>query len=567
MAKNSRKATINNSPGKNKITALERLLLDNLAEVLFVSDENGTLKYVSPGFEALTGLPKEAVIGVPYKVMIHPDDLPRVEASWQSTLHAEGPRGEDFRVFTPDGEEKFIRVDGRAYYDEHGKPIGSVGIIRDVSKRRKLELELAERNAELEEANRKLARLHKMKDEFVAKLSHEVRTPLVTGLGYVELLLEGSLGRISKEASDAMQVAARNLSRLSDLMDDILNYQTLLRPEFGDKPVLTDFDPAKLINECVAELVIRTGFPLDMIKINTLDEPHMVRADKEMIHRVLNNLLDNAVKYGDKQNRIEVSLKRGKKNMTISVQDNGIGMTETVRKKVTQPFFKNDVNSPGSGLGLSIVKSILDTHGSKLAIRSIKGRGTTITFSLPLGGRPGAEDAKSKLGQIPLTSLEGAKILVVDDDPDTVEFLDLVLTSRGCDVTSASTGEEALDVVCDNDFNLFLIDLTLPYMTGAELIRKLKMKKKCKPVPSIILTAIPEKEAMAIVKRMGCDGVITKPATLSTLLDKIRMVLEKAGNKKKAVKKNADTLPVLKIRGKAGQRKKLAPKKARIRES
>jgi signal transduction histidine kinase len=250
---------------------------------------------------------------------------------------------------------------------------------------RTLERRVEERTAELQKALERVSELSQLKANFVSNISHELRTPLTHIKGYLELLITGSLGGITEEQRHALQVSQQSTSRLEALIEDLILFSLASR---GELSILHEnVDLRRLVNLAVKSITARAeerGVSLNAI----IDEdiPH-VQADAQKIAWVLSQLLDNAIKFTPSNGRVGVSVKREGENLVLlSVTDTGIGIPANRLEDIFEPFHQLDGSSTrrygGTGLGLSLVRQIIEAHGSMIEVQSIEGRGSTFKFPL-----------------------------------------------------------------------------------------------------------------------------------------------------------------------------------------
>jgi len=394
-------------------------------------------------------------------------------------------------------------------------------------------IEVERRNVELRLANERLEDLQRARAEFVATMSHELRTPLVTGLGYVEMLLEGSLGPLSEEGRAGMGVAQRNLQRLAVLVDDILSYHRLTGRDEGAKPQLSAFDIGWLCRECCEGFLVRSGRGGEKPAVSVPEGLPPVVADEGMVRRVLANLLDNAGRHAGAGARIWVAVERMEGEVRVSVNDDGKGMPPDALSVPVDPFLGPDSSGRSLGLGLSIVSRLLAAHGSELDLASEEGRGTTASFVLPLGpagietAHPAARPHPEPPGLQP-GGPAGRRILVLEDDEDTADFVELALSSEGYRVSKAPSAEEALAALERETVDLMLVDFTLPGMSGVEFCRRVKGEAGTSRIPLYMFTARAEPARRAEATEAGCDGYLVKPISVNTLLERVKEALSAA---------------------------------------
>jgi signal transduction histidine kinase len=250
---------------------------------------------------------------------------------------------------------------------------------------RTLERRVEERTAELQKALKRVSELSQLKANFISNISHELRTPLTHIKGYVELLVTESLGEITEEQRHALQVSQQSTSRLETLIEDLIMFSLSSRGELSI--VHENVDLRRLVNLAVKSSTSKAqerGVNLNVI----LDEdvPH-VQADAQKIAWVLNQLLDNGVKFTPSNGRVVLTVKREGDNLVIvSVTDTGIGIPSNRLDDIFEPFHQLDGSSTrrfgGTGLGLSLVRQIIEAHGSMIEVQSIEGRGSTFKFPL-----------------------------------------------------------------------------------------------------------------------------------------------------------------------------------------
>ena len=250
---------------------------------------------------------------------------------------------------------------------------------------RTLERRVEERTAELQKALERVSELSQLKANFVSNISHELRTPLTHIKGYVELLVTESLGTISDEQRHALQVSQQSTGRLEALIEDLILFSLASRGELSIQYETVDL--RRLVNlsiKACASKAEERGVSLNVI----IDEdvPH-VQADPQKIAWVLNQLLDNGIKFTPSDGRVVVSVQREGENLVIvSATDTGIGIPSNRFQDIFEPFHQLDGSSTrrygGTGLGLSLVRQIIEAHGSMIEVQSIEGRGSTFKFPL-----------------------------------------------------------------------------------------------------------------------------------------------------------------------------------------
>lgn len=250
---------------------------------------------------------------------------------------------------------------------------------------RNLEQRVKERTAELNEALQRLSELSQMKANFVANISHELRTPLTHIKGYLELMITESLGSISEEQRHGLQVSQRAAGRLEGLIDDLIMFSLNTRGEMSMK--LGQVDIRRLVTLAVKSATSKAEERNVQLTLSTVEQAPSVQADPEKIGWVLNQLLDNAIKFTPSGGSVTVSIKTEANNLIhVSITDTGIGIPAHRLAEIFEPFHQLDGSSTrhygGTGLGLSLVRQIVEAHGSLLDVQSVEGKGSTFKFPL-----------------------------------------------------------------------------------------------------------------------------------------------------------------------------------------
>ena len=250
---------------------------------------------------------------------------------------------------------------------------------------RTLERRVEDRTSELQKALERVSELSQLKANFISNISHELRTPLTHIKGYVELLITESLGQITEEQKHALQVSQQSTNRLETLIEDLIMVSLASRGEMSIKQ--EDVDIRRLANLAVKSLggkATERGVNLHAV---VDDDVPLIQADSQKIAWVLGQLLDNGIKFTPSNGSVVVSVKREGENLVIvSVTDTGIGIPANQLEDIFEPFHQLDGSTTrrygGTGLGLSLVRQIVEAHGSMLDVQSTEGRGSTFKFPL-----------------------------------------------------------------------------------------------------------------------------------------------------------------------------------------
>ncbi|HUH97883.1 MAG TPA: ATP-binding protein [Anaerolineales bacterium] len=250
---------------------------------------------------------------------------------------------------------------------------------------RNLELRVQERTAELQKALQRLSELSQMKANFVANVSHELRTPLTHVKGYLELMVTESLGPLTEEQRHALGISQKSAGRLESMIEDLIMFSLASRGEMSIKQ-----EPMEIVR--IGNLSVNTAAQKGEargVEVHAVVDPNLssVQGDSEKISWVLNQLLDNAVKFTPSGGHVVLSLKEEGANLVmVSITDTGIGIPANRLNEIFEPFHQLDGSATrragGTGLGLSLVRQIVEAHGSLLDVQSVEGKGTTFKFPL-----------------------------------------------------------------------------------------------------------------------------------------------------------------------------------------
>jgi PAS domain S-box-containing protein len=289
----------------------------------------------------------------------------------------DGKRHEHESTITlPDGKEIVVHSPSAPLFDGKGRIIAAVEILRDITERKKAE-------EQLKEAYEKLKELDEMRDDFLGAVTHELRTPLTSIIGALDLLLDAD---IPEEQRDLLSIAEKESERLDSLISELLS---IAKTEGKISELnLERLSLREVINDAVKEMKIHAKKRQVSIRRQIQKDLPPVIADREQLKRVLTNLLGNAVKFNKKGGRINIRAKYKDDHTEISVEDTGMGIPEEDLSRVFSKFYRVTTGEaqryPGYGLGLSIVKSIVERHGGKIWVESTLGKGSRFTFTLPV---------------------------------------------------------------------------------------------------------------------------------------------------------------------------------------
>ncbi|HEY9622293.1 MAG TPA: ATP-binding protein [Crinalium sp.] len=422
-------------------------------------------------------------------------------------------------------------------FDEQGKPRGAVGAFLDITERKQaeaereqlLEREQIARAAAVREAARS-ADANRIKDEFLAVLSHELRTPLNPILGWTRLLRMGRLD--AEKTAMALETIERNAKLQTQLIEDLLDISRILQ----GKLTLTVTSVDLLATIEAAKETVRLAAEAKSIQITThlTPTPSPLMGDPNRLQQVVWNLLSNAVKFTPAEGQIDITLQTVGNDAQIIVRDTGKGISPDFLPYVFDTFRQADGtttrNFGGLGLGLAIVRQIVELHGGYVEAESPgDNRGATFTVHLPLmQNRAAIARDSSKLSIQPL-SLQDARILIVDDDVDTLELLAFILEEHGANTITANSCSEAIVAFKHSPPDIVISDIGMPNLDGYALIRQIRSIAPSRggAVPAIALTAYASESDHQQILAAGFQKHLTKPIEPDVLLGAIAELLQR----------------------------------------
>ncbi|MBE8964752.1 PAS domain-containing protein [Nostocales cyanobacterium LEGE 12452] len=418
---------------------------------------------------------------------------------------------DDFRILHPDGI-RWLAARGQVFYDAAGNAIRMVGNVQDITARKQAEIE-RDRLFQLEQAARAEAeRANRIKDEFLAILSHELRSPLNPILGWTKLLQTRKFSE--KKTAEALATIERNAKLQTQLIDDLLDVAKILRGKLS-----IDAAPVNLafVIESALDTVNTAALSKSIVLHSVLPNIGQVSGDANRLQQIVWNLLSNAIKFTPKGGRVETRLERVDDRAQIIVSDTGKGINSDFLPYIFESFRQEDVSITrkygGLGLGLAIVRQLVEAHGGTIAADSPgEGLGATFTVQLPLLN---VEPAIKQTDELPQPALEltGIRVLTVDDDPDARELLTVLLAEYGAQVLTVASATEVLANLESFQPDVLVSDIGMPEVDGYSLIQQIRglTPEKGGKIPAIALTAYARIEDSQLVISSGYQQHVTKP--------------------------------------------------------
>jgi PAS domain S-box-containing protein len=488
-----------------------RLLIDSMRDYAVVMlDTNGRVASWNPGVQRISHYRADEIIGRHFSTFHPEEDVRAGRCEMALYIAAETGRCEDegWRV-RKDGSRFWANVVISAVRDGQGELIGFSRVVRDLTERKKNEEERAARIAS-ERANR-------AKDEFLAMLGHELRNPLSPITTALHLMRLRGDGRTTRE----QEVIARQVKHITRLVDDLLDVSRVARGK-------VDLTKKRLRLADVVARAIETATPLLEQRHHTLDvqvptDGLFVVADETRMAQIVGNLLNNAAKYTEPGGVISICAGREASDVVLRVVDNGIGIARDLTPRIFDLFVQGEQRAErsqgGLGLGLALVRSLVELHGGTVKAKSDgPGRGSEFIVRLPAPAVElvGDETAVQRT-TLPVTTAP-RRILIVDDNEDGAALVSDILRDIGHEVATAHDGAQALDAAARFRPQIAILDIGLPIMDGYELASQLCALGGVAAPYLIALTGYGQTQDRERARRAGFDEHIVKPVDPEALM-------------------------------------------------
>ncbi|MBN1394625.1 MAG: PAS domain S-box protein [Pirellulales bacterium] len=510
-----------------------KLFPENVTDMICALDFSGRFIYASPSVRKLFGFTTEEYLNLTLPEVMTPASFAVANNEMQEFIAVarKGERPEpgslELELYRNDGSTVWCEISYSGMYDESGRIIAVQGICRDITARRKMEEELRRSKEAAETATQ-------AKSQFLARVSHEIRNPMTSILGYTDLLMNPAVDPSSR--NNYLAVIRRNGEHLLDLINDILD---LSKIEAGKLSL--DVRPCSLVS-LLADVasVVRPRAENRGLSLSVEYEseiPETILTDPVRLRQALINLAGNAVKFTREGSvRIAASLLpvwQGRPAVRIQVIDTGIGIAEDAMPKLFEPFSQSDQSIfrqfGGTGLGLAISRHIVGLLGGELAATSVLGKGSNFNLTVPTGDLKGVAmlkhpaeaecDSYGTSAAQQAKELEGLRILLAEDGFDNRQLIQTVLRAAGAIVETVVNGREAVEKAETEPFDAILMDMNMPLMDGYEATRTLRGRGYEKPILALTANAMTGDEKQCLTA--GCDRHLTKPIDRALLINTI----------------------------------------------
>ena len=506
-----------------------RRLFDGVPIGLYRLAATGEVTEANPALIQMLGYQNLDEILTKDVINIHVD--PEHQQTWQQLLKLEGTiKNFETELHRCDGVPIWVRHTVRAIHSEQGNILYYEGSLEDISDRKQAEIERAKLLQQAQVAQEQAEDASRLKDEFLATLSHELRTPLNAMLGWLQLLRQGQLS--PEMQAQALETIERNANAQNQLIGDILDVSRIIRGKV--KLDMISLNPCQAINAALDS--IRPSANSKDIQLQLCCNPQigLIWADPNRLQQVIWNLLVNGIKFTPAKGKITVEVQRVSNYIQIQVQDTGQGIAAEDLPYVFERFRQVEQGSKrqlgGLGLGLSIVRYLIEMHGGQVAVDSPGiGKGTTFTILLPrLMPEASPEQQSDENSDGPsFPKLEATKILLVEDEPDARTFVSLILEECGAEVVAAATVAEAMTQLENQPpFNILVSDIAMPEADGYDLIQQVRSRYSAEDLPAIALTAYARETDKKKAIESGFQRHLAKPIEATILIEAIAELIQ-----------------------------------------
>jgi len=491
------------------------MLVQSANDGISFYDRDWNLRYANTAFYSMIGYERDSYNSLNPIDLIHPDDQD-YQLKKEQALVNNGFFETELRIRHKAGHYLNLSSRSVTVRSDSGEVLGALTISRDITRLKQVHEDLIKANMGAEASSR-------LKSNFLANISHEIRTPLNSVVGFSNLLLSNNLPNEVKE--EYIEQINHNSERLLQIIGDIIDLSRLESSQI--EITYEEASLSTIVNEIIEEArqIIKRNEKSIILNVKNQFEDigDLIFTDRIWLKRVLNHLMDNAVKF-TLEGSVEFSYLLENQNIVFKIRDTGIGINKEnlghIFEEFRQEFDGHHRPFEGLGIGLTLAKEVIERMGGKIFVQSEKGVGSEFSFSIPY--RP-AGSTKTKIIQVineqflkPI-DWSSRKCLLVDDNKDVLIYLNRILTDTGVAIVTARSGFEAIEIIkATPDIDVVLLDMQMPEMNGIEATKEIRKIRKNLPI--IAQTAFIFEDDKDIILEAGCDACLIKPIRREHLL-------------------------------------------------
>ena len=512
-----------------------RSLIESNIDAIMTTDPSGIITDVNKQMEALTGCTRDELIGAPFKNYF--TDPERAEAGIKLVLSEKKVTDYELTARARDGKETVVSYNATTFYDRDRSLQGVFAAARDVTERKRLDHVLQEKNVELESAKSAAEKANLAKSDFLSSMSHELRSPLTSILGFGQLMESDSPPPTPSQKESIAQILRAGWHLLT-LIDEILDLAKVESRQMAlsQEPVSL----AKVMLECHDMMEPQAQQRAVKLTYPKFDIPYFVVADRTRVKQVLINLLSNAIKYNIKRGTVEVKCTESTPGRTrVSIRDTGAGLYPEQLAKLFQAFNRLGQEAggeEGTGIGLVVAKRLVELMGGVIGVESTVGVGSVFWFELisvaePHLSKEGGEAAALAQPHVPREARLHT-LLYVEDNPANLKLVEQII-ARHPDIRllTAVNGNSGIEIARVSQPEVILMDINLPDISGFKALKILRSDPATAHIPVIAISANAMPVNIESGLKAGFFRYITKPIKVNEFMEALDVALEFAGNK------------------------------------
>ena len=483
----------------------------------------GRILEANPRFADIVGRRRTDLVGLHVQDITHPDDVSASRAHMEAAVHGHtAGYVTEKRYVRPDGQVVWASLNVAVLRDAQGEPVQFIAVVEDITARQQMQ--------DAMNSARAAERASKAKTEFLSRMSHELRTPLNAMLGFAQLLRVDPRHPLHPDQRGKVDHIERAGAHLLAMLTDVLD---LSRIEAGSLPMAIEPLPLSDVLDAAVALVSNQASDAQLHLVCTPPEPDLfVHGDAVRLRQILVNLLSNGVKYNQPGGRLMVEAMGLDREVVITVSDSGRGMNEAQLAHLFEPFNRlgaERTSIEGTGIGLVIVKRLVELMHGRIEVSSRQGAGTHFRVWLPRAEAPQDDDAlatrpRTGFGALDDGMADGLTVLYAEDNVVNVELLRQVMRMRPqWHLDVATCGQEAIAMALSQPPDLLLLDMHLGDMNGLDVSDALALHARTAAIPRVALSADVMPDQISEARQRGFVEYLTKPldvGKLLTLLDR-----------------------------------------------
>ena len=506
------------APDRDAVAAPYQLIFEAAGIGMVRVSLRGRILESNPRFADIVGRRRTDLVGLHVQDITHPDDVSASRAHMEAALHGRtAGYVTEKRYVRPDGQVVWASLNVAVLRDAQGEPVQFIAVVEDITERQQMQ--------DAMNSARAAERASKAKTEFLSRMSHELRTPLNAMLGFAQLLRVDPRHPLHPDQRGKVDHIERAGAHLLAMLTDVLD---LSRIEAGSLPMAIEPLPLSDVLDAAVALVSNQASDAQLHLVCTPPEPDLfVHGDAVRLRQILVNLLSNGVKYNQPGGRVMVEAMGLDREVVITVSDSGRGMNDAQLAHLFEPFNRlgaERTSIEGTGIGLVIVKRLVELMHGRIEVSSRQGAGTHFRVWLPRAEAPHDDDAlatrpRTGFGALDDGMADGLTVLYAEDNVVNVELLRQVMRMRPqWHLDVATCGQEAIAMALSQPPDLLLLDMHLGDMNGLDVSDALALHARTAAIPRVALSADVMPDQISEARQRGFVEYLTKPLDVGRLL-------------------------------------------------